>query len=42
MNELDQYQAQFLQEVIPVVVGLAFIAMVILDVIKAFKEVMKK
>jgi hypothetical protein len=39
---IQQYTAQFIQEVIPVVVGLAFAAMVLADAIKAIKEALRK
>lgn len=40
-NQLQLYQAQFIQEIVPVVVALAFMAMVILEVVKKFKEVIR-
>jgi len=40
--QIQQHTAQFLQEVIPIVVGLAFVAMVIAEAIKAFKEALRK
>jgi len=41
-NTLQQFQPQLLQEIMSIVVALAFIAMVILDVVKKFKEVTQK
>jgi|YelNatPaOPRAMG01_1025707.scaffolds.fasta_scaffold646522_2 hypothetical protein len=41
-NTPQQFQPQVLQEIVGVVVALAFIAMVILDVVKKFKEVTQK
>lgn len=38
--QIQQYQSQFIQQIVPVVVAMAFITLLILEVIKKFKEVL--
>lgn len=37
--QIQQYQSQFIQQIVPVVIAMALMSLLILEVVKKFKEV---